>query len=165
MGSLYGVNVGFSLKADATSVYVTGQFHDDAFLLYHADGTVCELHSLTNEIILPKPSVFLVKYTSDGRVVWGKKMECKITNNNMGRGLALDPRGTGVYITGYYDDTKMTVGDHVILKKSSTNTTYGFLIKMSEQGEYQWSAKLGGVSDHDMCHDVAVDGRGDVYGK
>ncbi len=73
-----------------------------------------------------KANAALLKYDSDGNLVWARTWGG--VDDAVGRGIAIDPSGA-VYITGYI--------------RGNTTTTKSFLLKYNQSGELIWSKTFG----------------------
>jgi hypothetical protein len=137
-----GFDGGQSIAADANgNVYVTGSFQGTATF-----GTT----TLTSTGAY---DLFVVKYTTNGEVLWAKKAGGG--GDDVAYGIALD--GTGnVYVTGYFAGAA-TFGDATL---SAAGIADAFIAKYTNDGEIQWVRSAIGTSEG---HAVAVDGSGNIY--
>jgi len=99
-------------------------------------------------------SNFLVKYDTDGKVLWAK--------NNPGGALAVDASGF-LYVTGTFKGATITIGYFALNNSDSTgNTSDVFLSKYDTNGNVLW-AKSSGGSNMDYENSLALDALGNVY--
>ncbi len=113
------------------NVYLTGQFRSDSIVF---DSTV-----LNNS---GSDDIFLVKYKSDGNVLWAKK--AGNTDSDIGKSVAADTSGN-VYLTGYFESNNISFGAINL----TINGTYGypntdvFIAKYAPSGTVLWAKNTG----------------------
>ena len=145
-----GSGSGHSLSLDVSgNLNLTGSFEGSIFF-FGKD-------SLKNNQP-EKQKVFLVKYNSQGQVLWLKGSE------GIGNGTALSTEADdsgNIFITGFFSGTDISFG-----KESLINTTSGgallFLTKYSPDGKVLWARIAGGEgfqSGSSMCADT----KGNIY--
>lgn len=99
---------------------------------------------------------FLVKYSSDGDVLWAVKLFESADGINELRGIATDDAGN-VIVVGFYKNTISVAG----IELTSAGMFDTFITKFNPQGEVVW-AKSGGGTHNDQIYDVVCDGQ-DYY--
>ena len=102
----------------------------------------------------------IAKYDTSGQLVW--KRTFGGTGNDSGKGVAVDAAGS-VYVVGHFEGA--AVFDTVLwvpLGLVSAGGSDAFAAKYDASGNLVWFRQFGG-SGHDVAHDVAVDGQGNVY--
>ena len=99
---------------------------------------------------------YLVKYNSDGDVLWAVKLLESDDGLNALRGITTDDAGN-VIIVGFYSNTVSLAGvEFVSLGMFDT-----FIVKIDSDGDVVW-AKSGGGTHNDEFYDVVCDGQ-DYY--
>ncbi len=134
---------GFAIAVDsAGNVYGGGTFRDKA----RYDGSTLYTTRGSTDVIL-------VKFTSTGHFVWGKRIGGSDSDEITG----LDVKGDKLYVTGYFSGG-CKFG-------STTLNSYGdmdfYVAQYDTSGSYIW-AKHGGSSDVDQGLDVTVNSSDDV---
>ena len=141
-GDAYGTGIAVDASGN---VYITGT--------YSGTDTFASGVSLTAEGI---SDVYVAKYNSSGTLLWVRSAGG--TNNDYGRGIAVDASGN-VYITGYYFGTA-TFASGVSLTAEGISDV--FIIKYNSSGTLQWVRSAGGTSA-DRGFGIALDVLGNVY--
>ncbi|MBK8415145.1 MAG: hypothetical protein IPL22_12075 [Bacteroidetes bacterium] len=101
-------DIGLSIKSDVSgNVFVTGYFKSSAINF----GSI----SLTNSSGSSFSDLFLVKYDSNGNVLWAQNPQGLF--NKSGNDLATDVNGN-VYITGYYQGPTLDFGTITVTNNS-----------------------------------------------
>ena len=132
------------------NVYLTGQFRSDSIVF---DSTV-----LNNS---GSDDIFLVKYKSDGNVLWAKK--AGNTDSDIGKSVAADTSGN-VYLTGYFESNNISFGAINL----TINGTYGypntdvFIAKYAPSGTVLW-AKNAGNSGTDKAIDITTNISNNIF--
>lgn len=101
--------------------------------------------------------LFIVKYNSNGDVVWAKSAGG--ADFESARGVYVDASGN-VYVTGIFMSSSVTFGT-VTLTNSGSSTYEMFITKMDSLGNTLWAKSAGG-SDNDEGIGVTVDAVGSV---
>ncbi|GAB3171672.1 SBBP repeat-containing protein [Telluribacter humicola] len=99
--------------------------------------------------------MFLVKYSSNGDVLWAQKTGG--TELDQGFGVAVDMNGF-VYVTGYFSSTA-SFGSNSLVSSGDFDI---FIAKYNSNGDVQWAQKAGGVSA-DQGSAITVDESGTIY--
>jgi len=135
------------------NVFITGYFHSPTI---NFGGTI-----LTNSTP-PYEDIFLVKYDSNGNVIWAKSAGSINTSSPSDRGqsVATDANGN-VVITGFFEGAAINLGSTII---TNTNTDFGdiFIVKYDASGNVVWARSAGSISN-DLGTCVATDGSGNVF--
>jgi hypothetical protein len=137
----------FITTDDSNNVYVTGWYSDDLivgpFTLTSADSTGLG-------------DVFIVKYDTNGNVVWahgygnvGNDFGCSITTDNLGN----------IYLTGFYAASSITFGAFTLSSSAATNM---FIVKYNAVGNVLW-AQAAVSSGGSIGYCVTTDPSGSVY--
>jgi len=133
------------------NAYITGTFQDSIYFGNYSLNTMSQ-------------DVFLVKYDSNGNVIWAQQSQSYYTNtvlaDNTPASIAADKSGN-TYITGSFDLGNITFGTTTLL--TSTNGEM-FLAKFDPNGKPLW-AKQGTSSIYFSADgaSVALDKQGDLY--
>lgn len=112
---------------------------------------------------------FISKYSSDGTYIWTKTLLINTTVSPSGQvvitDVAADNDG-GVYAVGYFRgllDFDPGVGINYYMSAGGSSNSDGFIIKLNEDGEAQWSQRVGNTDD-DSTSSVAVQGSTVYFG-
>ena len=132
---------GMSVSTDGSgNVYVTGWF----------SATYCTFGSIT----LTNAGMFLVKYDSNGNVLWAKNAGGNC--NNSSYGVSADGSGN-VFVAGYFDNS----GPYIIFGSDTLTNAGMFLVKYDATGNVLWAKSGGGGND--IGQSVSTDGKGNVF--
>ena len=143
---------GHSIAVDGNgNVYVTGH----SLSSWQGAGGIDPLHGHTGQY-----DIVLLKLNSKGVYQWHTFYGGG--GGDSGDGVGVDANGN-VYVTGYSTETWQGDGDvNPIHAYSGGNDI--FVLKLNEQGDYQWHTFYGGVgSDWPGYKGIAVDRSGNVY--
>ena len=100
--------------------------------------------TLTNVATDGSWDLLLVKYDSNGNVVWAKSAGGP--GFDAGNSVAVDTTGN-VFVTGYFDGTNVNVGGTILTNNGPAGTSDLFLAKYNSAGALQWVRSAGGNSD------------------
>ncbi|MAC94485.1 MAG: hypothetical protein CMC96_03170 [Flavobacteriales bacterium] len=146
-------NMSHSIAVDATgNVYFTGQFMDTVDF-NPGSGTF-------NLISAGYYNMFVCKLDASGNFVWAKNMGGLSTC--AGRSIAVDYSGN-VYTTGGFTGTIDFDPDTGIYNLSSAGSGDIFISKLDSLGNFVWAKNMGGGSDSEIGHSIAIDSLGNVY--
>ncbi len=107
--------------------------------------------------------VFVIKYDTNGNLLWLKKGDGP--GADYGKGIALD-NSNNVYVTGYYTGTGATSSitfDTVSLPLGSANSTDVFIAKFNSSGTVLWGQYAGSTQGNDIGVGLAIDTNSDAY--
>jgi len=136
----------FSVATDASNnVYITGDFGGTITF-----GSISLTYAGYSDF-------FLVKYDSNGNVIWAKKAGGG--NFDIGFCAATDANGD-VYVTGLFASSSITFGSITLTKVGIWNNM--FLVKYDSNGNVLW-AKKPGQNYNDYGSSVATDANGNAY--
>ena len=137
-----------SVATDASgNVYITGYF-DSPSITFGS-------YTLTN-FALSYSDVFLVKYDSNGKVLWAKSAGG--TSVDRANSVTTDASGN-VFITGYFDSPSITFGSTTLTKSGGNDV---FLVKYDSNGNVVWATGVFGSGD-ETANSIAADASGNVY--
>ncbi|MCX6306500.1 MAG: T9SS type A sorting domain-containing protein [Bacteroidetes bacterium] len=140
------IECGYSVAKDALGhIYVTGYFASPS-VIFGPD-------TLTN---VACTDIFLVKYDSNGNVIWAKS--AGDAGNDNGCALAVDAPGNA-YVTGNFNSPTLTFGSWTLATAGEGDF---FLVKYDANGNVQWAKSAGGT-DNDEGISLAVDVSGNPY--
>ena len=126
------------------NVYITGTFY--------APNVVFGADTLINNGI---SSMFLVKYSPSGTVLWAK---CEGGGSDAyGNSVATDASGN-VIVAGCYD-TSIVIGSNTFISSGANDM---FVAKYASTGTLLWARSAGG-SDWDTGSSIATDVNGNIY--
>jgi hypothetical protein len=106
-------------------------------------------------------TVFVVKYNSDGDVVWAKSSEGTAYGNNEPSGITTDAHGN-VYVTGSFEANNI-IFDHDTLMQSGNSNS--FIVKYSKDGDVLWVKQSEGLYSYpaaihaDIYNNIYTTGR------
>jgi hypothetical protein len=137
----------------AGSSYIIGSFNSSN----------CPLGSfvLTNSLRSASPTwdVFLVKYDTQGSVVWAQKFGG--TNDDRGGGVAVDAQQQ-CYVTGYFESTNFAIGGVTLTNYAPNGSSSLFVAKLDATGNVLW-ARSPGPSYSSSGARIVVDSTGNSY--
>lgn len=145
-----GTDIGRTMITDASgNVYVSGSYSGDDITF----GNI----TLTSGVGASS-CLFLVKYDSDGNVLWAKTSE---GNGNISvHGMDLDPNGN-IYIAGYFGSLSLIFGSTTLVTSGSDDP---FLVKYDPNGNVLWAKSATGLSGGvEKFHSVACDADGNAF--
>ena len=141
-----------SLKVGTNGdVYATGTFQDTVDF----DGGP----GVTNLVSRGGRDAFLVKYNTQGGLVWAHQMGG--TKWDYGEDLTLDNQGH-IYTTGYFRETANFSTDTSVVELTSVSDEDIFVSKLNTDGELIWVKRMGG-SGNERSYGIAVDVKNHVY--
>jgi gliding motility-associated-like protein len=107
---------------------------------------------------------FIAKIDGDGKFIWAKRIGLQTANNSgycQSRGIDVDS-DNNVYTTGNFIGTHdFDPGPNTHIISSNTYDDW-YLLKLNEQGDFEWVDIFGGY-DQDIGADVVVGIDGNVY--
>jgi hypothetical protein len=101
---------------------------------------------------------FVVKYKTDGTVLWAKQFGVRATTDEYAYSVAAD-QGDHVYVTGNYR-SKMGIENDTLTNSGSFATMY--LAKYSPTGTYEWS-RNGTSTNQNFGRQVVCDPNNDLW--
>jgi len=117
--------------------------------------------SLTNMNETGPTKYFVVKYNSDGNVLWAKGNSNSILYTSA-ESVYADNSGN-IYLAGTFQDNTFNLGAFVLTKSSTEhNNVDGFLVKFDASGNYVWATSISG-SGSEFATNMVVDPLGNVY--
>ncbi|MEI6814998.1 MAG: hypothetical protein WCL14_00200 [Bacteroidota bacterium] len=135
----------------AGNVYITGNFQTDSIMF----GSYI-LHNSCNS---PSPSIFLVKYSNDGNVIWAKSAKGTIGGDNYTTGISTDSL-CNVYITGNFQGDSIRF-DSILLHQNILQNI--FIAKYDSSGNVIWAkTPIGGFVDA-FSMDLVSDHAGNTF--
>ena len=129
--------------------YITGHFQDVNMTF----GSV----KLKNKMS-PQQDVFLIKFDSTGKALWGKSFGG--TWHDVGRGVAVANDGN-ILLSGVYKSTVFDIGN-ISLSNGDTNFNNVFLAKLTPTGDVLWAKSVGNEGE-EFCKSVSVDKYGNSF--
>ena len=149
-----------SVTTDSSgNVIVTGYYDSNPLNIYDADGTT-PLTTLTN----PNEGtleLFLVKYASNGNLVWVKRLSGN--GDEIGNGVATDSIGN-VFVAGSYGSSPLTIlygNGNTAFELANGGVSDGVLVKYDSNGEPVWGRRIGGTGS-DSITSVITDSNGNI---
>jgi len=152
-----GSGEGTGIATDiANNIYITGYFSSSTITF----GNI----TLTNEYTV-NSDIFLVKYDSNGNVLWAKSAGGISSDNS--NSITIDTSGN-VYITGFFDSQNITFGTITLTKTNYGSNGDVFITKYDPVGNVLWAKSAGGgigSSSHfdDEGKSITTDALGNVY--
>lgn len=143
-------DTGYGICSDSQgNVIVTGQFREQITL--GANTYTTPLSSITN---FPTFDLILIKYDSNGNLIWSKTG----TSDGENRGLAVVCNSDDeILLTGQFSDTMTLAG--VLFNNNGYNL--GMVAKFSTSGNLDWMRKM--VASQTMAYDLAVNSAKEIY--
>lgn len=124
------------------NIFIAGRYHD-----------VADFGATT--LSNPGTSAFLVKYDSNGNVLWAKSSEG--SGGTYAKGLAVDSIGN-IYLVGNFYNNLILDGN-TLLSNGSQDV---FFVKFNSLGNIIWAKRAGGSHD-DAANAIALDQSGNIY--
>jgi hypothetical protein len=151
-------DIAYDIAADAYgNAYVVGCFRTDSITFGSYLLTNYAADSLFNY-----EDFFIVKYSSEGDVLWAKSAGGN--NFDIGYGVTIDAEGN-VYATGSFDNS-ITFDSYVLTNIENTNNENFngdiFIVKYDSLGNVIWAKNSGG-NGADIAYSIAVDNSGNLY--
>jgi hypothetical protein len=149
---------GRAIAADTSGdIFVTGQYQG-ATTVFNANGTSGATLSFTGGV-----EVFIVKYRSDGVVLWATRISSAAAD--IGLGIATDTLGNA-FVTGYYSAALTLYNANGSI--GSTLPFVGgndvFIAKYSSAGFVTWAARITATSTStDTGYAIATDTLGNAF--
>jgi hypothetical protein len=144
---------GMNVDADG-NCYVTGYFENTADF-YPGPGTFLLTSSGYQDI-------FVAKYSSDGDLVWAKKMG----GSEDDQGVVITTDATGnVYVSGRFKGTAdFNPGPATFNMLAQSASGDLFIVKLSALGNYVWSKRFGSSTGGGIgLSDMTLDDAGNIY--
>jgi len=132
----------------AGNVYITG-YYNSISITFGAT-TLTNANNST-----ASADVFIVKYDTDGNVVWAKG--AINTTNDVGNSATTDAAGN-LYVTGSYYSS-ITFGTTTLTNAGSIDI---FIVKYDAMGNVIWAKGAGGVDD-EYSNSLSTDSLGNIY--
>ncbi len=148
-----GSDWGSCIKADKYhGIYVMGQFTDQMNVKLLSGNTT----------ITSKGEADVIYYKLDtlGNIIWTKQLGG--TGAESARDMDIDDAGY-VFSAGLYNNTIDFDAGSGIPSITTIGGSDMFIVKMNSAGVYQWAKSIGGSSNWDDMHGIAVDNRGGIY--
>jgi hypothetical protein len=152
-GGGIGEDIGFSIDADDTGIYVTGKYVGAACF----DG-VCIFSEHSRD------DGFIMKYCLNGSLMFARKFVKQSGLHGMNRGRAVVASDTHYYVLGEF---KKTIGFfNGVTLSCNTNpsnlwSTNSFIVKYDNEGTIVWVKQVGSLWDH--VFSLVVDSNSHVY--
>jgi hypothetical protein len=140
---------GYSVRADATSIYLGGSFSPVTGNSSTIGGAVTSYGS---------QDVFLAKYSNANVFQWVRTGGSASSSADYFSALDIDAN-SNCYIVGAYYGLPMVIGTTTL---TNGGTNDGFIAKYNSSGTLQWANKLSGASS-EFNNDVTVDANNDAY--
>ncbi|MEI6523780.1 MAG: SBBP repeat-containing protein [Bacteroidota bacterium] len=134
------------------NIYVTGSFTSPTITF----GTI----TLTNSTQFGLSDIYIVKYSTDGTVLWAKSEGG--SNNDNAKSICTDTNGN-FYIAGNFSSDTLTFGTISLVNSFiSFNSPNVFIVKYDPNGNVLWAKSAGGT-EVDQCNSITADVSGNVY--
>ena len=148
-------NEGWALAIDASdNVYMTG-FFSNGQLIFGSD-------TLSNDSVYNEVSMLLVKYNSDGNVLWARTAPATSISEVSGSSLSTDAAGN-VYVAGYFRSQSLVFGTDTLKNINSSDRDL-FVAKYDAAGNALWARQSKwGQQGSDFEDHVTVDASDNVY--
>ena len=141
-----GPDHSWSIAAGSDGVYILGEFQ----------GASCTFGSIVL-VNAGQADVFLAKLSlSSGAVLWAKTFGG--AGIDYPAGLAVDPTGSSIAITGSFSSSSIAFGSTVLVN-TQTDTEDAFIAKFYSSGDLDWAYKLGGTG-RETARAIDIDSRG-----
>ena len=146
-----GIDYGTCASTDNSgNIFVTGFFASSSILF----GS-----TLVNNSNQSCTDVFLLKYDSNGNILWVKTAGG--SNHEVGSSLETDNNGN-VILVGYYISPTVAFGTTTLTNVGTASTNDGFVVKYNSNGQELWAKSIGG-NNSDVIADITIDNIGNAY--
>ena len=148
---------GNCVSTDANgNIYVAGLFNSHSITF----GTNTLIYSDSTAIINSYRDIFIVKYDSNGQVIWATSAgEACYT---VVSGIATDASGN-VYVTGGFQSPTITFGTTTLFNVDNSRYHLDiFIVKYAPDGTALW-ARSAGSTYHDRSNIITTDNSGNLY--
>lgn len=147
-----GYDKGNAIAVDANgNVYSTGIFYDTISL--NINGTYTNLSSYGSA------DIYLLKQDASGNFLWLKQIGGTSFDNV--DAMAIDASGY-LYLTGSFSGTCDFDPDVAVQNRSSVGSSDLYILKLDDNGNYQWIYNAGSISGENGT-DITVTDVGDIY--
>jgi hypothetical protein len=149
------------------NIYLTGNyFSSQLFNIFEVSGNGQIITNYTLPITPVSGSMYIIKYTNDGRVIWGTYLQNNLgTDTVSGRAISIDGLNN-IYVSGQYTGPATLQNVSVTGQSSSSITLPAFLnpfplaayvVKYNENGQAVWAAYLDSDNFNDISFAVHID--------
>lgn len=107
----------------------------------------------------PSGDIFLIKYNSNGNVIWAKSAGGNGNDNAVS--VKTDLSGN-IFMTGYFDSPTITFGTYTLTNNTTGGRTNIFIVKYDTNGNVLWAKRAGGTDD-DKSNSVSTDVNGNAF--
>jgi hypothetical protein len=154
-GCMYSEKTPSGIAVDANgNSYITGSFNCPtvnfgSFTLTHSPG--------------PSDNMFVVKYDTNGNVLWAKSAGGTSTNGSMpaiGNDVSIDASGNA-YVTGSFYTPDIVFGNDTLINAGAILNDM-FIVKYDPNGNVLW-AESAGNSSSDSGNSIVTDASGNSY--
>lgn len=118
-----------NIIADDNGFYVTGYYNNASPIeIYNADGTLSRTLPATSG-----NDVFILRYYSTGELIWATRM----SGTGDDRGIGISIGSSGLYVTGYYGSSLLTIYNIDGTTTTLDNTdgvSYAFIVNFENDG-------------------------------
>ncbi len=151
VGGISDDEFGYSVSTDRFgNAYLTGFFKSNTVTI----GSTM----LTNAGASGTADIFIVKFNSNGNVLWARSYGG--INDDIGNGLTIDKNGN-IFITGYFVSTSISFGTQTL--SGQPNYFKFFLTKLDTSGTPVWAQGVTGTGA--SCGNaISIDKSGNIYG-
>lgn len=143
----YGDDIGSGISTDASgNIYVLGHFNTPSITF----GSI----TLTNTY--GYQDVFIIKYTSNGNLLWAKSAGGN--SHDYGLDISTDAYGNS-FITGMFMSSSLIFGADTLINIGFEDI---FIVKYNDSGNVLWAKSVGGARQ-DAGHGISSDVSGNAY--
>ncbi len=104
--------------------------------------------------------IYITKLDANGDLLWAQNIGNNIERNRANN-VAIDNNGN-IYVTGYFEGTVDFDNGSGTGQLTSQNIVTAFLLKLDENGNFQWVRKYGGPDGVSEGLEVTLDNNGEV---
>ena len=110
------------------------------------------------------PDVFVTKHDPSGNLLWTYNTNTQTSGGAISTDIEVAPDGS-IIVVGYFGTAAFTDFNPGLPGGELTSGTYDdvFILKLNNDGSFNWVKKVGGYGVQDMPNNVRVDSNGNIY--
>lgn len=150
-----GVPTGLCINSDVTGyIYSSGVFYGTVD--FNPNAGVDTLNTAATYF-----NSYILKLDTAGNFVWVKKIE-STNSSNLPFAISTDSGDNLILAGSFYGDADFdpNIGVNILTTSSNDN---GFLLKLDEDGFFQWASIIAGGTSTSKSHSISIDSLDNIY--